>query len=341
MNPPDDTLLHLVDRDRWQRLQDHFTRVLGIPLRTVGADRQLLVNPSWPAWLDAERTVALLHMGEELDELLPAPRPEGVSSVTTPMGVTYAAVPIHAGANGAIAYFVAGPFVVGPREDEQAFRQRTVAAGLDSAALWSLLLSLKLYTFAATRSLLSLLEDVGTSLAQCASQARQLPALAAPRVVDQAVTSFYTDRILQALLEASLAATRADGGSVMMFDEAGDALRIKAAQGLSGTVIAGTRQPRGEGLAGLAAAERRILLVDRDTPDARLRPRMSRQEIASSLIAPLATAGDEEPIGVLNLRSCAAEKRFTAEHVELLKRLLELASAALGGLRLAERAVTE
>ncbi len=330
----DDRLLHLVDRTRWQRLQDHFANVLGIPLRTVGPDRQLLVNPSWPAGLDAERTVALLHMGEELEPLLPEARPEG-ARVTTVLGVTYAAVPISAGTDGAVAYFVAGPLVVGPREDEQAFRQRAESLGQDGAALWALLLSLKLCTHAATRSLLSLLEDVGTSLAQCAFQTRQLPpALAGPRV-HQAVTSCYTDRIVQALLKASLAATHAEGGSVMLFDEGGQALQIKAAQGLSGTVIAGTYQPRGAGLAGLAVAERRILLVDRDTTDVRLLLRMSRRDIVSSLIAPLATAGVEEPIGVLNLRSGTVSRRFTEEHVELLKRLLELASAALGGLRLA------
>lgn len=163
-------LLHLMDHERWQRLQDDFANVLGIPLRTVSPDRQLLVNPSWPAGLDAERMVALLKMGEELEPLLPSPGATG-TRLTAVLGVTYAAVPISDGADGVAAYFVVGPLVVGPREDEQAFRQRAHALGRDDAALWSLALSLKLYTHAATRALLTLLEDVGASFAPCACQA--------------------------------------------------------------------------------------------------------------------------------------------------------------------------
>lgn len=318
----DDVLLQLVDRERWQRLQRHFAGVLGVPLRTVGVDRQLLVNPSWPDGLDAERAVHLLGIGEELEGLLPSPAPESVTSVTTELGVTYAAVPIRAANEQPVAYFVVGPLIVGPREDERLFRQRAEARGLDAGALWSVLLSLKLNTFSATRSLLSLLEDVGTSLAQCACQSCRLTTASANSI-----------RILQALLDASIAATRAEGGSIMLFDEHRHALEIKAAQGLNGTVMASTRQPRGEGLAGLALQERRILLVDRDAPEARMRPRMAREDVVSSLVAPLTPEGAEEPVGVLNLRSCSAGRRFTTEHVEVLGRLLQLASAALGSVR--------
>lgn len=331
------TLLDLVEPSRWQRLQEHFARVLGVPIRTLTPSRQLLVEPSWPAGLVAEQVIRLFAVGEELEQLLPANRaPQETSSVTTPLGVTYAVVPIRATAEEVIAYFVVGPVMVGPREDELQFRQRANAIGLNASALWPLMLSLKLYTFAGIRAALNLMEEVGTALAQLAYQARQLAAiLPSSGAVDDAVVAYHTDRILSSLLEAATLATKAEGGSVMVFDRASNALQIRAAQGLSDTVVASTRVRRGEGLAGLAMTERSILLLDEHTANERLRARMLRHDIASALIAPLVADRQPEPLGILNLRTSNAQRRFTQEHVELLRRLLDLAGVALGSLRLA------
>jgi len=328
-------LLQLVDALRWQRLQDHFASVLGIPIRTVSASRQLLVPPSWPATLQRDRTIELLRIGDELDPLIPAQQPPTeCTSLTTPLGVTYAVVPIRATAELLVAYVVIGPFVVGLREEELQFRQRVGATGVDAVALWSLILSLKLYTFAGIRSVLTLMEEVGTSLVQFAYQARQLSAiLPSSAPMDQAVMAYQTDRVLHSLLDAAMFATRADGGSVMICDARG-ALQIRAAQGLADEIIARTRLAPGEGIAGLALAEDRMLLLDGAMQDARLKQRMRRPDVVSAIVAPFGrSAAPQEPVGVLNLRSHSAGKRFTHEHVELLRRLLDLAGIALTSLR--------
>ena len=332
--PP--ALLDLVERQRWQRLQDHFSNVLGIATRTVSPTHELLVNPSWPAGLPVEAVIERLRIGEELDELLPSGELlRDISSLTTSLGLTYAAVPIRVTSEEIVAYFVLGPMIVGPREDELQFRQRVSALGLDTQSLWPLMLSLKLYTFAGIRSVLSLLEEVATSLVQFAYQAKQLATILPPSSrADQAVISYYTNRVLESLLEAATLATKAEGGSVMVYDPRGE-LQIKAAHGLEPHVVHEARLRRGEGLAGLAVAERTILLVDEHTTDERIKSRMTRPELVSSLVAPLATEEGQEPFGVLSLRTSNRQRRFAQEHVELLHRLLDLAGAALGGLRLA------
>ena len=329
------TLAGLVEPPRWQRLQDHFASVLGVLIRTIGPAHELLVNPSWPASLEAERAITWLKIGDELDQLVPlTDPPQAASSVTMPLGVTYAVVPIRATSEGLIAYFVIGPMVVGVREDELEFRQRVSAMGLDAQSLWPLILSLRLYTFSGIRSALNLMEEVGTSIVQLAYQAKQLATiLPAKSKVDQAVVAYHTDRILHSLLEAATLATKADGGSVMVYDAGGETLQIKVAEGLSDDVMASTRLKRGEGLAGLAAAGRHILLIDAQTADERLKSRMNRPELVSALIAPLTQDANQEPLGVLNLRTANAQRRFTQEHVELLRRLLDLAGIALGSLR--------
>ena len=330
-------LTDLVEPPRWQRLQDHFSRVLGIPLRTVTPAHELLVNPSWPVGTDVERVVGLLRISEELAPLLPSQEPpRDVTSLTTDLGVTYAAVPVHATVDSIVAYVVVGPMMVGPREDEEAFRVRISARGLDAQALWSLLLSLKLYTFVGIRSALTLMEDVGSAIVQLSYQARQLESiLPSVREVDQAVVASHVDRILRSLLETAVLMTKADGGSVMLLDPRTRLLRVNAAQGLSDAIVRQTHVRHGEGVAGLAMERRSILLLDRETADAELAARMKRPELASSLIAPLIPDFHQEPIGVLSLRTTNPVHRFTPEHIEVLRRLLDLTCMTLGKLQFA------
>jgi hypothetical protein len=326
-----------VEPARWQRLQDHFAGVLGIPLRTLSPSRELLVNPSWPPGLPAEQIVGALKVGEELEPLLPlTDPPRHTVSLASPLGVTYSAVPIRATPEQILGYFVAGPMVAGPREDRAHFRQRMQVLGADAQAVWTILLSLKPHTYSGIRSLLNLLEEVGSSLAQFAFQASRLSAiLPATYKADQAVVTYYTDRILHALLEVAAMATGAEGGSVMVREGQGNLLRIRAAQGLSESVVADTRQPQDDGLAGVATRQRSILLVDEATDDPFLKRFMRRKELVSSLVAPLTLEPDPEPVGVLNLRTANPERRFTQEHVEMVRRLLDLTAIALGSLRVA------
>lgn len=329
------TLLDLVDSPRWQRLQDHLARVLGVPLRTVSPSHELLVAPSWPLGLDAERLVSALKLGEELEQLIPHGQlPTDTASLTVPLGVTYAAVPIRVMPKQSVAYFVVGPLVVGPREEETQFRHRVGAMGMDGQTLWPLLLSMKLYTFSGIRSALNLLEEVGTSIVQLAYQVRQLTAIfPVGGKMDHAVTTFYADRVFNSLLESAMLATKADAGSVMLYDVKRDVFQVKIAQGLQHDVVATATVKRGEGLAGLAAAERRMLLLDEHTAEPELMNRMKRRDIVSSIVAPLTPEASPEPIGVLNLRTSDPDRKFTQEHVELLRRLLDLTGIALTNFR--------
>lgn len=328
-------LLELVDPTRWQRLQDHFASVLGVAIRTTSPSHELLVDPSWPSNGDVNRTIELLKAGEELEQLIPSQSPpRDHTTLTTPLGITYAAVPIRVTSGEVLAYFVLGPMVVGRREEEHQFMQRASTMGHDPHALWLLALSLKCYTFAGIRSVLNLMEEVGASLVQVAYQARQLASiLPATSKVDQAVVAYHTDRVFHALLEASTLAVKAEGGSIMTYDRQAGAFRIRVAQGLPDEVVKTATVKPGEGIAGIVAQERWIVIVDETVSDPRIRNHMRRPELVSSLVAPLESEGADGPMGVLSLRTANPTWRFTGEHVELLRKLLDLAGMALGNLR--------
>lgn len=303
------SLTAFVEPTRWQRIQDHLARVLNIPIRTVGLSRELLVPASWPASLTHDHAISLLNAGDELEQLIPANQPpQDCASITTRLGATYTVVPIRPCADFIAAYVVIGPVVVGVREDELNFRQRVHAMGLDASSLWPVMLSLKLFSFSSLQAILSLIEEVGTQIAENAWQVHALS-------------------LSQALLDAAIAATRADGGSIMHVDDSGEHLEISAAYGLPEEVLGISRVPRRETLAGFAVEEGRPLIIDDTTTDSRLRSRMRQQKTISSILFPLIKNGGLRPTAVLNLRSVTEGKRFSQEDVNLLSRLLRLISA--------------
>jgi hypothetical protein len=322
---PGVTLPTVVPPEPWQRLQDHFADVLGIGLRTYHADRHLLTTPSWPSGLDAQRLAAVFKLGEELDELLPSGKPPtDTLTVLRPLGVSFSVCPLTL-SNGAVAaYLVVGPVVLGRRETAEQVAERAQAAGLDPHIVWPLILTVKLYSFGGMRSVLRLLQEVGSSVLDSAHRARQLKAAeSAPGAPSD------IDRLSRSLLDTATAATGAEGGSVMLYDGPRQWLRIRASEGLAEPIVRQTALPPGAGLTGIAIAERRMLLLDAHTTDARLRRLMTRTELTSSLVAPLIPHGASEPIGALTLWTASSQRRFGAQDVQMLQRLLGLAGLAL------------
>lgn len=318
-----------VESARWQRLQDRFADVLGFPLRTVNLLRELLVKPSWGSMgLDHEQAMKLLRLGEELEVLLPLEHPpKELSIVTVPLGVTYGLVPIRSETADAIAYFVAGPVLVGLRESEQQFHQRMQGLGINpEEGFWTLFLSIRHYTFSGLQAALALLEEVGNSLVSLTLSKRT------PELLSDSGQDGARNHVFHLLLDAAVKCTGAEGGSIMLYTDKNE-LEIKTAQGLSESVVTQTHVKRGEGIAGFVACQRTILLIDETQADESIRARMQRPELVSSLVASLVTDTSSEPLGVLSLRTSKPQARFTHQHVDLLRRFLELAAVALGRFR--------
>ena len=328
----------LLEPAQWQRLQDRFTHVFGLGLRAVSPQHHLLSTPSWPAGVDGARLIEGLRLGEEIDALLPAEAlPHDPATLTTPLGVSFSAIPLRAADAQVLGYLLIGPVVLGKREEPEAFRRRVAALGVDAESAWPLLLTVKVYTFLHFRSVIQLVEDVTGMWLELAGQARELQAIVAhtPQA-NPALAARYTERLLQSLLEVATSVTEAEGGSVMLYEPSSDAFRIAASRGLETKIVETAVKPQ-DSLAGLAVRTRQVLVVDDQVRDAQVRQRMRRRELASSMVAPLLSETASEPVGVLSVRTSQQANRFTADDAELLQKLAKLAQTALSSLSLLGR----
>ncbi|MDP6528713.1 MAG: GAF domain-containing protein [Gemmatimonadota bacterium] len=93
----------------------------------------------------------------------------------------------------------------------------------------------------------------------------------------------------------------ASSGSLMLFDEEGEALRVVASRGLPPTVVQESRRLRGEGIAGRVADRGEPLLLTGQVADAAFDLDPDRPTIPSSVCVPVRTATGI--LGVLNFRS--------------------------------------
>jgi GAF domain-containing protein len=191
-------------------------------------------------------------------------------------------------------------------------------SGVAEQVCRSTLLSLKTMSHAGFAALVALMEELGRAQAPRRGDASDAPN-GTPAVP-----------LAQSILEAALAAVPADGGSVMVYEPASEAYEVRAASGLREPwAIAAARRRLGEGIAGLAVAERRVLLLDDTCDDPRIQDRMARPDVVSSIVAPMAVGPSQPVLGVLNVRSHSPLRRFTKDHVAVITKFATLAAHAL------------
>ncbi len=140
-----------------------------------------------------------------------------------------------------------------------------------------------------------------------------------------------------AVLRAGLELVGADRGSVMLFDDLDERLKIVSAQGLSQTIIAQTRQKLGQGVAGWVAQQREPLLLDGDAKDDdrfEYTFEIEDDDLLSSICVPLHIR--DEILGVLNMSVTArASKDELSEYdLRLAAVFAQHAAAAIENARL-------
>jgi GAF domain-containing protein len=125
------------------------------------------------------------------------------------------------------------------------------------------------------------------------------------------------DALFARVLDLAIAATRAGGGSLLLVDAAGEALRVAAAVGLERELWSKVALRIGDGIAGRAWAERRPLVVRGRADAAHFEIARERHDVAISACTPLVVGADVR--GVLCLHHASRTELFGAEDLEALE----------------------
>ncbi len=158
----------------------------------------------------------------------------------------------------------------------------------------------------------------------------RLPILEVSQVL---MTQGDVSTLAQRLLEIMAHQFAADRASLMLLDEETDELYIVGAIGLPAEVVATTRVPVGQGIAGQVLRQKQPLLLD---DAANLEPALQallvQPEIVATVCVPL--HGREKAIGVLNLVRQAGRPSFAPDDVDLLTLMAGQIAIALENARL-------
>lgn len=327
----------VINIDQWQEIQDHFAEVIGVTIRTVEPSGNLLTMPSRPARL-CEKIIRSSPVGiARCGRCLP---PSMASSESGEMwkegglchtGLHNFSIPVTLPDNKAIFYILIGPVLLGERQKPNRYQEKIVELGIDLDKFMDALIEIKVFSFTGIQSVIELLQDVISYIVQLGYHRLKLQRIIPLPKLSKMTYKFYSDKLLNALLDASFNVTGADFGSIMLLDEKTGNLYIKIGRGIKKDIIKHTRLKVGDGIAGLAAQEKRFLLVDDKITDERIKNRLKRPEIKSAIVAPILVK--DELFGVMNVGTLHPSDKFSSENIDVLRQLVKLAAAAFQDIR--------
>lgn len=156
-------------------------------------------------------------------------------------------------------------------------------------------------------------------------------------ITTKMLSAFNLNKLLNQILEASLALLEADAGSLMLLEENMQMLKIRAHRGIDPAIAEKVHVKVGEYISGWVAKEGKpLLLVGGLKQDARFRHLDENKNIRSSLSVPLKV--ESRVIGVLNINKINATKVFTETDLTLGALLANQAAISIWNVKLYEEA---
>ncbi len=331
------SLAGLVNLEDWQKIQDSFSEALEVTLRTVSLDGKLLTKISSPSRYSSE----IIPKIKDQDNFYGNDKPEDVQkklsqaaqtggSIKMPFGVEIFVIPIKAIGNRDVAYMTIGPIILKSRKADAEYAKEALEAGINIDELTDALIDINVFSYSKVYSLVGLIKDIFSHMAQTGYHKKRLGEIA-PEVVelDPLFSKYYEEKILSAMLKTCSLALNADSGSVMIVDKATGTLHIRAASKLDDKIVNRTSIKIGEGIAGLAAATAKPIILPQDKDKNGLSAKMRRADIRSSMILPFNKGDSHDVYGVINLNITRKNTAFSERDISVVKELVNMTSIAL------------
>jgi ligand-binding sensor protein/putative methionine-R-sulfoxide reductase with GAF domain len=322
----------IVNKDKWQDIQNHFSEVFRISLCTIDIKGNMLTAPSiWGGGCDDLISSTDSHSKDCFPHFLKSPSSDWRDGYVCPAGFHNFAIPL-AIKEEVIAYLIVGPIIIGKRQDYVFYEDIAKKLGLNPVSMCDMVKALKTFTFYGIKSIIDFLHDIGLYIFQFGYQNIRLKHnTAETAIMLEGVHEFYVERVLSALLDVSCSFTDAERGSIVLLNKESGELQIRAAKGLSEDIIKQTRIKVGEGLCGLAFAQNKALFIDNDTKDDDIRYRLTNEKIKNAMLLPI--KANKKSIGILNVATYKDNSdKFKRHSLDTLDKLIELVETTLSDL---------
>lgn len=326
----------LVSLEDWQKVQDSFAEVLRVSLQTIGPDNSPLSKISSPSrlWTNilphtpkhsklCGNCVLRKNSKKKINV-------KDVSTIKCPFDLDLLIIPIKALENRIVAYIVMGPLILNKRKDRSEYVELAKKAGVDPEELLDSLIEINVFSYNKTRSMVKLLSDMFSHMAKTGYHKKRLGEIGQEVIeMDPLFSRQYEEKVLRALLSTCTSALDIDSGSVMTVDKKTQHLHIKAASRLNKSFVNRSNIKMGEGIAGIAAATQKPIILPRDMNKNGLAGRMKRKYIKSSMIVPFGKTDNQNAYGVISLNVVRKNKDFSKKDIAFVKELVNLAGIAL------------
>jgi ligand-binding sensor protein/putative methionine-R-sulfoxide reductase with GAF domain len=313
----------LIDVKHWQNIQDLFSSIIGVSLRTVDQNGEIIVRPSNIPVICAEPVADSPFARKKCWQWYPKlaahlnKQPAGRwSENICPLGLANCAMPIVFN-NTETVYMVAGPLVFENSPKDIRLTERMQEAGVDEQRFFE---GFNLLPALGTADIERITEFLGSITVFMASLETH------GKNSGDGCFVFEKENIgslLKVFLEVAMKLCQAERGSVMVFEKKTQELLIKDAMGLSDEVIQTTKLKPGEGLAGITIARRKALFLNDQLSDRELRLRMNKPKIKSAFVIPVFYKNDI--LGVISVCTAKKPNNFSDKLMELLNELVGMA----------------
>lgn len=330
-------LADLVNLEDWQKIQDSFSEAMEFTMKTVSLEGAPLSRISRPSRYCSDIYPKIPNIDTfcgdnpsiDKQRKLSAAVQNG-GSIKLPFGVDIFVVPIKAIGNRDVAYVIIGPLILKSRKTSAEHAKEAQNLGIDLDELMDVLIDINVFSYNKVYAITTLIKDIFSYMAQTGYHKKRLGEIA-PEVVeiDPLFSKYYEEKILKGMLRTCSLALNADSGSVMTLDKDTGALRIKVASKLNSKVVNNTSVKVGEGIAGLAAATAKPIILPQDKGKNGLSSKMNRRDIKSSMIVPFNKGAGHDVYGVINLNIMRKNRAFSERDIDLVKELVNMASVAL------------
>lgn len=321
------SLRYLIDIKAWQKIQNNFSVITDVGLRTVDPKGKLITTPSAEPRLCTE----LLKSSPMREKLCGGCSPtflggRGVVdrnlSFICCAGLCNYVIPLRF-EGLVLGYLILGPVILVMRKPKEEYRKSAEELSLELEDFWNAILEIKVVSFQGMQSLVELMKDVGEYTIKLAYQN-----IIQGKEMTVAADSPKLNRLLNALLEVAFQVTGADIGSIMFFEKGHNEMTIRASKGIPEEVVRNTRVKLGNGISGIAAAERTSFLIDDEVRDNRIKPYLNRPYINSSMVLPINVK--DRVMGVVNLGTLRTSSvKFNSNNLKLMNKLIDLTTVAL------------